>query len=70
MDIQDVIADIEEYAETAGFAGYYNRVLKNMNEREIIKHYEEIFGHAPEVDGVEGKIRDDEERFMDDKENI
>lgn len=31
-EIIDIISELEEYYEYLGFAGYYERVLKNISE--------------------------------------
>ena len=35
MDVQDMIAELEEYYENAGFADFYEKVLKDKTEKEI-----------------------------------
>ena len=42
-NIEDMIDEICEYAEAAGFADYYNRELKGKSEEEIRSIYKEIF---------------------------
>lgn len=41
--IEDMIADLEEYYECAGFVDFYERVLKDMSEEQIKKYYEKTF---------------------------
>ena len=36
-DAEDIIDELCEYAEAAGFADYYNRELKGKSEEEIVK---------------------------------
>lgn len=43
MDIQDMLAELEEYYETAGFADFYERVLKDLSDEQIIEMYKETF---------------------------
>ena len=43
MDIQDMLAEIEEYYETAGFADFYERVLKDLSDEQIEEMYHETF---------------------------
>ena len=43
-NIEDMIDEICEYAEAAGFADYYNRELKGKTEAEILKLYNIVFG--------------------------
>ena len=52
-DISDMIAELEEYYECAGFANFYDRVLKDMTEEEIIAYYKQTFE-------MKGNARDDE----------
>ena len=52
-DISDMIAELEEYYECAGFANFYDRVLKDMTEEEIIAYYKQTFE-------VKGNAGDDE----------
>ena len=42
-NIEDIIDELCEYAEAAGFADYYNRELKGKSEEEIVKIYENVF---------------------------
>ncbi len=42
-DIKLMIEELEEYYECAGFEDYYNKVLKNMSDEEIISHYNLTF---------------------------
>lgn len=42
-ELIDIISELEEYYECAGFADYYERVLKNMSEKELLQHYRETF---------------------------
>ena len=42
-NIEDMIDEICEYAEAAGFADYYNRELKGKSKEEIVKIYKNIF---------------------------
>lgn len=42
-NIEDMIDELCEYAEAAGFADYYNRELKGKSEEEIITTYSAIF---------------------------
>lgn len=43
MDIQDMLAELEEYYETAGFADFYERVLKDLSDEQIEEMYLETF---------------------------
>ncbi len=37
--LDDMLAELEEYAECAGFADYYNRVLSKLSEEEVIASF-------------------------------
>ena len=43
MTLEDMIAELEEFYESAGFEDYYERVLKNMSEDKIREYYAETF---------------------------
>ena len=43
MTLEDMIAELEEFYESAGFEDYYERVLKNMSEDKIREYYSETF---------------------------
>lgn len=43
MTIEDMKQEISEYLETAGYADYYERVMKNKTEEETLEMYVEIF---------------------------
>ncbi|KIR04037.1 hypothetical protein P261_02852 [Lachnospiraceae bacterium TWA4] len=40
--IKEMLSELEEDAETAGFEGYYERVLKKMTEQEVINSFKEM----------------------------
>ena len=42
MDIQNMMADVEEFYETAGFSDFYERVLKDLSEEQIIAMHNDI----------------------------
>lgn len=42
IDFVDMIADLEEYYETAGFAAVYDKRLSKMTEEELEQLYIEI----------------------------
>lgn len=42
MTIEEMIEELEENYEAAGYADFYERVLKNMSEEEIKKMYEDF----------------------------
>ena len=41
--IDEIIDELTEFYETAGFENYYERVLQNMSEESIREHYQETF---------------------------
>ena len=43
MTIEEMIDELEEFYECAGFADFYERVLKNMSEENIRAYYAETF---------------------------
>lgn len=42
-ELNEIIAEIEEYYECAGFEDIYERKIKNMSEKDIRAWYEETF---------------------------
>lgn len=44
MYIEDMVEELTEYCECAGFADFYNRVLKHKTKEEIVVMYKETFG--------------------------
>ena len=51
MSVQDMIADLEEYYENAGFADFYERALKGKNDEEIIQLYKDTFENDELING-------------------
>ena len=43
MTINDMIDELEDFYESAGFENFYERVLKNMSEEKIKEYYKETF---------------------------
>ncbi len=43
MTIEDMKQEISECLETAGYADYYERVMKNKTEEETLEMYVETF---------------------------
>ena len=39
IPLEDMLDELEQYAEGAGFADYRNRVLNGMSEYEIVQSY-------------------------------
>lgn len=44
MSYDEMIEELEQYYEAAGFDGYYEKELKDKPESEIRKMYQETFG--------------------------
>lgn len=42
-DVEEMIADLEEYYEAAGFADFYEKVLSQMNDEQISNCYYDTF---------------------------
>lgn len=43
MSIEEMRYELEDFFEAAGFADFYERVLKDMTDEQIIASYNEIF---------------------------
>ena len=43
MNIADMRDELEDFFEAAGFADFYERVLKDMTDEQIIACYNETF---------------------------
>ena len=43
MSVEDMRYELEDFFEAAGFADFYDRVLKNMTDEQIIASYNEVF---------------------------
>ena len=43
LTLEEMIDELVEFYECAGFEDYYERGLKNMDEAAIRQHYEETF---------------------------
>lgn len=43
VEIAEMTADLEEYYECAGFAYFYNRVLKGMTDDQIREYHRKTF---------------------------
>jgi len=41
--MEDMLFELEEYAECAGFADYRERVLRKMTDAQIVELYQETF---------------------------
>ncbi len=48
-DINEMIAYITEFYESAGFGDFYNNVLKKMSYEDICSLYEETYICAEEI---------------------
>ena len=42
-NLQDMIEELEEFYECAGFEDFYERCLKGKTEEEILQYYTETF---------------------------
>ena len=51
MYIEDTRDELAEYYEAAGFENYYDRVLKQKTNDEIIEMYKNTFGE----DAIQGE---------------
>ena len=61
MNLDDMIAELEEFYECAGFEDYYERVLKNMSEEKIRAYYAETFKEEDrELENWEREYRGEE----------
>lgn len=45
IPLDDMMDELEQYGEAAGFADYRNRVLNGMSEDEIVRSYHEMVDH-------------------------
>ena len=43
VDILEMEAEVEEYYEAAGFVDFHNKVMREVNEEEIIAMHSQIF---------------------------
>lgn len=50
MDLQDMIGELEEYYEAAGFENYYDNVLAGKSEEQIRKMYEDTFKQNDDIE--------------------
>lgn len=48
-DINEMIAYITEFYESAGFCDFYNNVLQKMSDEEICSLYEETYSCSEEI---------------------
>ena len=59
MNIADMRDELEDFFEAAGFADFYERVLKDMTDEQIIASYNEIFSEEdPELEKWERLVKD------------
>ena len=59
MNIADMRDELEDFFEAAGFADFYERVLKDMTDEQIIASYKEIFSEEdPELEKWERLVKD------------
>ena len=51
MSVEDMRDELEDFFEAAGFVDFYDRVLKDMTDEQIIASYNEIFSEEnPELE--------------------
>ena len=43
IPLEDMMDELEQYGESAGFSDYRNKVLNGMSEDEIVQSYHAIF---------------------------
>lgn len=60
-EVEEMIDDLEEYYEAAGFADFYERVLSKMDGDQIKQYYHDTF----EVD-IDHELEEWERRFKGD----
>ena len=59
MNIADMRDELEDFFEAAGFADFYERVLKDMTDEQIIASNNEIFSEEdPELEKWERLVKD------------
>ena len=51
IDVEEMVAELEQYYESAGMKDYYNKVLKDMNEDQIRKCYKDTFLRENDPEG-------------------
>ena len=60
MSVEDMRDELEDFFEAAGFADFYDRVLKDMTDEQIIASYNEIFSaEDPELEKWERMMNDE-----------
>ena len=42
-EMVNMVADLEEYYEAAGFSDFHERILKNMDDEQIKAYHEDTF---------------------------
>ena len=59
MNIADMRDELEDFFEAAGFADFYERVLKDMTDEQIIACYNETFSEEDlELEKWERLVKD------------
>ena len=66
ISIEDMIEELEEFYETAGFANYYERELKGKTDEQIRKMYE---NHIKSLEKIEEEYQKEKEEYLANKEN-
>lgn len=59
MTIEDMIDELEQNYEAAGFENYYERVLKNASEEQIRKMYDDYVKTFVEDNGYYEDYKDE-----------
>ena len=61
MSVEDMRDELEDFFEAAGFADFYDRVLKDMTDEQIIDSYNEVFSEEdPELEKWERLVKGEE----------
>ena len=55
FDLEAMISELGEYYKCAGFADFYNKVLKDMSEEEIKEYFHNTFFVNGEVSEQENE---------------
>lgn len=60
MTIEEMTDELEEFYEAAGFANYYERVLKDKTDEQIKEMYE---NHIKSMDEIEKEYYKEKEEY-------
>lgn len=50
MDYNDMLSAVEEFYECAGFANFYEKVLKNKSKEEVVQMFNDLYKDCPGVE--------------------